>query len=96
MPETPGAHGTLSAATVATETFTGRSYREVTVVNVDGADDIYFTLDGTAPTSEGDDTWVLPAAAGYTLTRAIKVQSGETLTVKLISAGTPKYAVQPA
>lgn len=79
-------HATLTADTVDDVTFSRA--REIEVVNVDGADAIYFTTDGTDPTVAGDDTHVVPGTIGY-----LEVFS-KTPVVKLISSGTPKYSVR--
>lgn len=87
-------HGTLSASSVATQSLTRPSgTRAVGVVRVinRGADDIYVSVDGSTPTVAGDDTWVVGAGA------ARLVEAGDasgTVTVKLISAGTPAYSVE--
>lgn len=82
-------HGTL-AATIVTTINVGSDARDIEVLNRDGAAEIFFTVDGTEPTIEGDDMYVLPAAIG-----SMVVQSpgaGDTV-VKLRSVGTPKYSV---
>lgn len=85
-----GTHGTLVAATVDTVTFTGIDFNEVEVLNRNGAAEIYFTVDGTAPTVGGTNCYVLPAA----ITSAIVgVPTTGATVVKLISAGTPTYSV---
>lgn len=64
----------------------------VEVLNVDGAEAIYFTTDGAEPTIAGEDCHVLPAAIG-----AIDVavdSPGTSAVVKLISAGGPAVSVR--
>jgi hypothetical protein len=83
------AHVTLVANTVTTVTL-DQNFSSVEVLNVDGAAAIYFTVDGTTPTVEGNGTNVLPAAIG-----GLTLYAGNgTDTVKLISAGTPKASVR--
>lgn len=83
-------HGTLSASTLRTFTFTS-NYSVVEVINRDGAADIFFKIDSdTDPTVEGNDTYVLPASrCSLELTSQAKTNT----TVKLISSGTPKFSV---
>lgn len=83
-------HATLAAATVDSVTVTGPS-PTLTVVNRDGAAEITFTVDGSTPVAGADETYVLPAAIGAL---TVDMPGGATATVKLISAGTPKYSVQ--
>lgn len=92
----------LSASTVDTVTFTN-TIGSVEVINVDGAAAISFTVDGSTPTAGGKGTYLIPAAIG---SRKVRMQANATGTagsnptlskvVKLISAGTPTYAVQEA
>lgn len=86
---TTSKHSTLAASTVDTITIGSSDVDSAYVVNVDGAAIIYATGDGTAPTVAGDDIpVVIPALAG-----AWAVVDVVGSAVKLISAGTPKYAV---
>lgn len=87
-------HATMAAANTAeTVTLTDLATKrgEIEVVNRDGAAAIFFTTDGTAPTVNGDDCWVLPAAIGSFI---VKSPADAAAVVKLISAGTPQYSVQ--
>ena len=80
---------TLVAATVDTVNFQEAVDR--VEIYSSGADEIYFTLDGAAPTVGGATTLLLPAAASV---RTIRVPKRDSPTVvKLISAGTPVYSV---
>lgn len=63
--------------------------KRIEVVNRDGAAEIYFRLDGVDPEVEGDNNYVVPAAIGA---YAVVGVAG-TVTVKLISSGTPKFSV---
>jgi hypothetical protein len=82
-------HVTLTANTVTTVTL-DNDFKNVEVLNVDGSAAIYFTVDGTTPTVEGNGCNVLPAAIG-----ALTVWAGRsTDVVKLISTGTPKVSVR--
>ena len=97
-------HATLAAGVVANLTVTVVVPRaenlsfatppaaRVEVLNVDGAEAIYFTTDGSAPTIAGADCHVLPAVVGA-LDVAVDV-SGSSVVVKLISAGTPAVSVR--
>lgn len=79
-------HATLSAATVATVTFTG-SGNTVRVRNRGTAGDIYFTVDGSTPVSAADDTYFCGPGENVVVSTQGKV-------VKLISSGTPDYSVE--
>jgi hypothetical protein len=82
-----GAHSkTLGANTVDTVNFAD-DVKQIEVVS-DGAAELYFTVDGTAPTVGGAKCYYLPAFGGA---REVPVHTGGT--VKLISSGTPKYSV---
>ncbi len=84
-------HLTLVAATVSTVNLTANASR-IEVTNVDGADEVYFTTDGTTPTVAGNNCHVLPAVMG-----SLEVDdetAGTASTVKLISAGTPMVSVR--
>lgn len=84
------AHLTLTAATVDQVTLPG-NYGRVEVLNRDGSDEIYFTVDGATPTVGGDGTHVLPAQIGA----VVVPSSGRGATVvRLISAGTPAYSIR--
>ena len=91
-------HGTLTAATVATATVTApaetgtrnlRSLRHVEVLNRGPSGDIFFTVDGTTPVVNAADTYVVLPGGGV----EVDVPGADTITVKLISAGTPAYSV---
>ena len=83
----------LSASTVDTVVFEER----VTTVRIisDGTAAIYFTTNGTAPTVKGQADFQVPKGA-LTFTEEITEGAGTTLTVKLISEGTPTYSVETA
>lgn len=82
-------YGTLAANTVKTETLDMR-YPKVEVVNRDATAEIFFTVDGSSPTVEGDGTYFL--LGGQSLLIPVQTSMDPTV-VKLISTGTPKYAV---
>ena len=84
-------HVTLQAATPATVTIPA-DVRKIEVLNVDGQSAVYYTIRGAAATVAGNDTYVLPAAVGGRVHDDARSYSG-TVTVQLISAGTPKIAV---
>lgn len=84
-------HATLVAATVDTVNLSGDT-PEVEVLNR-GGDYIYFTLDGSVPTSGGDDTYVVPPGSAL----QVPDWSGAGPSqVKLISASAVAYSVQVA
>lgn len=83
-------HATLVATTVTTFTF-DTDFTQVEVLNVDGAAAVYFTVDGSAPTVEGEGAMVLPAAIGGLVVPSAR--RGGTV-VKAISSGTPKVSVR--
>jgi hypothetical protein len=80
----------LAAATVDRVTFEG-NYERVEVLNRDGADEVYFTVDGADPTVAGDGTHVLPAQIGAVV---VPSPGRRSTVVRLISAGTPTYSVR--
>jgi hypothetical protein len=68
----------------------------VEILNVDGLSAIYGTLNGVNPTTGGANTFCVPASVGAVQIRFPKpfpVPSDPTVTVKIISAGTPTYHV---
>lgn len=83
-------HVTLVASTVTTVTL-DRQYGTVEVVNVDGTDAVYFTVNGTVPAVASDGTIVLPAVIGGV---DLAADSNSPTVVKLISEGTPQVAVR--
>lgn len=82
-------HVTLTAGQVETVTLSVDANR-VDVCNVDGAAEVYVTVDGTTPTVGGDGSWVLPAAVG---SLELQPRTAGVTVVKLISSGTPKVSV---
>lgn len=89
-----GAHGkTLVASTVDTVTFADDIPR-VRVIN-DGAAALFITVDGSTPTVNGANCYILPAGAVTSEVYSGRMARDEGATVvKLISAGTPTYSVQ--
>lgn len=87
----PSYHGTLVASTVTEIDVAGAG--AITITNVDGADKISYTTDGQTPVVAGTGGvgYVLPAAVS---SETEIVSSESTTKVKLISAGTPMYAVR--
>lgn len=80
----------LVASTVDTVTI-DRDCDMVRVHNDTGSAAIFFTVDGSAPTVNGQGTYRVPAFAGAYSDVGVTT-SGDT-TVKLISSGTPTYSV---
>jgi hypothetical protein len=64
----------------------------VEVMSLDGAAEIYFTTNGDAPTVDGANCHVLPAAISSV--EVADETAGTTGTVKLISSGTPKVSAR--
>jgi hypothetical protein len=100
-----GAHAkTLVATIVDTVTFElgeqgtpgwARVPRRIEVLT-DGTDDIYVTVDGSAPTIGGANCWRVPAAAGSSVIDVADDDPEDAVVVKLVSAGTPEYSVSRA
>lgn len=82
---------TLTAATVSTQTFTGFNASMAEVTSLDGAAEVYFTVDGSTPTVGGENCHVLPAAIS---SLEVKEEISGDAVVKLISSGTPKISVR--
>lgn len=76
-------HETLVASTVTTVTVTQRNINTVSVVFHEGTGPVYFTIDGSTPTVEGDDTYAVSAFAPV---RVVGYNGVDDVTVKLISA----------
>ena len=70
-----------------------QSYIEI--VNIDGAGDIYFRLDGQVAVVEDDNTIVVPAAGGASVLEIIKHYRPETPTkVNLIATSSTLVQVR--
>lgn len=89
-------HGTTTATVVEVVSLArtdSLALEQVEVINVDGADELYFVVssaddDPTNPTVEGDDTRMLPAVRGASYkislggtTKSIRVEMISTLAV---------------
>lgn len=87
-------HGTLTANEVEEVALTEDALK-VEILNRDGADEIYYLVDpgDEDPEVEGENCEVLVAAINAQTQRS---RARSTTTVKLISAGTPKYTVRVA
>lgn len=92
---------TLVAATVDTVTFPAgdpaspgwaRQPKKIKVIS-DGTADIYFTVDGSAPTVAGAKTYRIQSVAGSETATLNDGNPNDAVVVKLISAATPKYSV---
>lgn len=81
-------HGVLAANTVATVTLTS-DHANVEVVNR-GTDEIFFTVDGPAPTIDGADVEIVPGSSALQVAAPAK----DATDVRMISAGAPKYTVR--
>lgn len=80
-------HWTLTATQVDDITFT-EGVERIEVLNRDasGGDPVYFTIDGSTPAAAADDTFVVLPQQSLTLPAL-------SLTVKVVSAGTPDISV---
>lgn len=83
-------HHTCVAATAHTFTL-DKDYALVEVTNVDGAAEVYYRADGTAPGVAADGSHVLPATI---CSDEIDPKTSGPTVVKVISAGTPKVSVR--
>lgn len=84
-------HGTLTASQVTTVEFDG-DFRQVDVLNRDGADEIWFNVDeDDDPTAEGDDVNVLPASVS--VQTVASRASGRTVVKMLAPTSDTKYTV---
>ena len=79
---------TLTANTV--ERFTFPDNVDAVEILSDGAEDIYFTLDGSSPVVAGPNTYRIQAVMGSTV--VTPTAYGPT-TVALISSGSPNVSV---
>ena len=87
-----GVHGkTLVAATADTVTISTKVHRGyIEIVNENTTSAISATTDGTTPTADADTAYYVPPNS----VKSIPVSAyASSHTVKLISAGTPKYSV---
>lgn len=84
-----GAHALALVANTVTEVDFADDLDRVEVVS-DGAAAVYFTVDGSAPTVAGTNTYFLPAALGA---KEVHPPTGGGTKVRLISAGTPTVSV---
>lgn len=88
-------HGTLTADTVEDVDVLVPDHDTVVVHMVSGTGPIYFTVDGTTPTTGGEGTLIVHANLPV---RQIKLSSTAApdgvLSVKLLSATTDAYCVE--
>jgi hypothetical protein len=87
-------HGTLTASAVDTVTLS-RPTGQVKVINRLGTSEIFYTLDGTAPTVNGDCYVVVATAGAYDI-RPNRINNQNAQVVNLISAGAMTYSVENA
>ena len=80
-------HATLSAATVDTVNFAYHG-TVLRVTNHDASATAYFTIDGTTPTSAGDDTYYVGPST------SVSVSESKVSQVKVISSATPLVSVE--
>lgn len=83
-------HGTLTGGAVTTVTLTEDATNVTVIVrSTTLTDAIYFTVDGTAPSAAGNDTYV----AVPNVPATVNARGGSAPVVKLISSTTPGYSV---
>lgn len=80
---------TLTASVVDTVNF-DTDWNEVEVVS-NGLAPLFVTVDGSSPTVNGEDSYILPA--GTVSSRTIVVPGSGTTTVKVISSAPTTYSV---
>lgn len=78
-------HATLSTTTVDTVTL-NENCSEVLVINFDGTNKVFFTLDGTAPVALADDSYVVPIT-NSTKVRAPLRSNASPLVVSVVGSG---------
>lgn len=83
-------HGVLTGGVVTTVSFDA-DYRNIQVLNRTGTAEIFVTVDGENPTTDGDDVDIVPSAIAVL---DLTSRSGVDTTVKLLSAGAQKYTVK--
>lgn len=87
------AAGTLTISTVDTVTL-DRLAQHLSVISRDGTSEIWFTIDGSAPTVAGANCYYAGPAASSVID--IGSSAAGTVTVKLISSAAATFAVQVA
>lgn len=80
---------TLVASTIDQVSFDTRE--SVVEIISDGTADIFGTTDGSTPTVNGPQCFIIPA--GGVIVRELSPRGSGTTVIKLISSGTPKYSV---
>jgi len=81
-------HGALTAATVATVALP-LDADTIEVLN-HGDVALYFRIDGTNPTVDGNDAEIVPAGTALEVNR----KAAGNASVKIISSGTPAFSVR--
>lgn len=83
-------HGATGANVETVVTLDG-DYGVVEIINRDGADDLFYVVDGAAEIAVGGrGTGVIPRGGGWVVTRS---RSGGTTTVRLRSTVAVQYSV---
>ncbi|QAY16117.1 hypothetical protein SEA_SONALI_4 [Arthrobacter phage Sonali] len=85
---------TLVANTAASITI-NPAQDDLTVRNRDGAAEVFFTVDGSAPVVGANGTYFLPALPGAFVTVPSPTIGGQVNQVRLISTGAPTVQVDP-
>ncbi len=83
--------GALTAGVVATVTLSG-NFEEVEILNRSGTDEIWYTLDGSDPSEDGNDIDILPATISST-THLLNTTSESSLIIKLLSNSLGSYTI---
>jgi hypothetical protein len=84
----------LTAATVDEVVFADTL--KAVSVRSDGSAAIYYTVDGSAPTVGGQNTYEIPAFAAVSTEVVPSTDPSTPTVIKLISPGAPEYSVSKA
>jgi hypothetical protein len=85
-------HGTLTISTKKTVTINGH-FSKITVINRNGAGEIWFTVDGTDPVIGAEGTYLCPAAIWAETVDGLGGDPGSNTVVKLLSSAACTYSV---
>lgn len=79
-------HATLSTTTVDTVTL-NENCSEVLVINYDGTNKVFFTLDGTTPAALADDSYVVPITNSTKVRAPLRVSNASPIVVSVVGSG---------